>query len=94
MEQNTGLGHVWVKGQGLGLVMQTPHEEASQPMWVRGVDLGIVEVSVVIRALGVGQYTQDRVQLWGVEKASGRVPQSQGQTGGKGYSEKWLRRKS
>lgn len=54
---NTGLGHVWVKGQGLGLVVQSPYEETSQPMWVRDVHLGIVEVSVVIGALGVGQNT-------------------------------------
>ena len=55
LEQNTGLGHVWVKGPGLGLVMQSPQEETSQPTQVRDVDLGIVWVSVVIGALGVGQ---------------------------------------
>lgn len=49
---NTGLGHVWVKGQGLGLVVQSPHEETSQPMWVRDVHLGIVEVRVVIEPTG------------------------------------------
>lgn len=57
LEQNTGLGHVWVKGPGLGLVMQSPQEETSQPTQVRDVDLGIVWVSVVIGALGVGQNT-------------------------------------
>ena len=89
LEQNTGLGHVWVKGPGLGLVMQSPQEETSQPTQVRDVDLGIVWVSVVIGALGVGQNIGQSSAGGG---ASARVSRSEGRTRERRYSEKVLKK--
>lgn len=87
---NTTPRHVRVKGQGLGLVVQSPHKEVSQPTRVKDMDLGIVEVSVVIGALGVGQNTGQSSVV------RGRLPRAEchGPTDGWKKIEKWLRRKS
>lgn len=68
---------MWQRGQGLGLVVQSPHEGASQPVWASDVDLGIVEMSAVMGAVGVGENAQDGVQLEG-KRAWGRTPPSEG----------------